>query len=246
MLATVAILDELRAAASVRLFGLTNWSAETFPHARPRYPFLAVVRRHHRVGRGGARQAGSRDLPAARRPPRARPPTHRVHRRQSRQRRGSGGARTPGDPLPGRRGAARRSPGARSADQGGAARSDTFGRPIRYRRHSRAATPRDRRSPGPNRRSVARAPVALFLRRLRLVAGAGRVRARARRHVLGRRGRGTVASDLDGGRECLGTIGRAGCRARPASISLTRTVWAFAVPVRTWSALSWIGLAGRG
>jgi 2-haloacid dehalogenase len=37
---TVAILAELRA-AGVRLFGLTNWSAETFPHALERFPFFA-------------------------------------------------------------------------------------------------------------------------------------------------------------------------------------------------------------
>jgi 2-haloacid dehalogenase len=37
--ATVAILGELRA-AGIRVFGLTNWSSETFPHARPRYPFI--------------------------------------------------------------------------------------------------------------------------------------------------------------------------------------------------------------
>jgi 2-haloacid dehalogenase len=36
---TVEILDELRR-AGVRLFALSNWSAETFPMARPRYPFL--------------------------------------------------------------------------------------------------------------------------------------------------------------------------------------------------------------
>jgi 2-haloacid dehalogenase len=36
---TVAILEELRDAA-VRLYALSNWSAETFPVARPRYPFL--------------------------------------------------------------------------------------------------------------------------------------------------------------------------------------------------------------
>ena len=36
---TVAILDELRA-AGVRLNALSNWSAETFPVARERYPFL--------------------------------------------------------------------------------------------------------------------------------------------------------------------------------------------------------------
>jgi len=36
---TVAVLDELRH-AGVRLFALSNWSAETFPVARPRYPFL--------------------------------------------------------------------------------------------------------------------------------------------------------------------------------------------------------------
>ena len=36
---TVEILEELRE-AGVRLFALSNWSAETFPVARPRYPFL--------------------------------------------------------------------------------------------------------------------------------------------------------------------------------------------------------------
>ena len=36
---TVALLDELRA-TGVRLYALSNWSGETFPIARPRYPFL--------------------------------------------------------------------------------------------------------------------------------------------------------------------------------------------------------------
>ena len=36
---TVAILEELRG-AGIRLYALSNWSAETFPVARPRYPFL--------------------------------------------------------------------------------------------------------------------------------------------------------------------------------------------------------------
>ena len=36
---TVALLDELRS-ASVRLLALTNWSAETFPIGRRRFPFL--------------------------------------------------------------------------------------------------------------------------------------------------------------------------------------------------------------
>lgn len=36
---TVDILAELRG-AGVRLFALSNWSAETFPIARPRFPFL--------------------------------------------------------------------------------------------------------------------------------------------------------------------------------------------------------------
>ena len=35
---TVEVLDELR--GSVRLFAVSNWSGETFPIARPRYPFL--------------------------------------------------------------------------------------------------------------------------------------------------------------------------------------------------------------
>lgn len=36
---TVAVLDELRA-TDVRLLALTNWSADTFQIARPRFPFL--------------------------------------------------------------------------------------------------------------------------------------------------------------------------------------------------------------
>ena len=36
---TVALLDELRS-TGIRLFALSNWSGETFPLARPRYPFL--------------------------------------------------------------------------------------------------------------------------------------------------------------------------------------------------------------
>ena len=36
---TVALLDELRS-TGVRLYALSNWSGETFPLARPRYPFL--------------------------------------------------------------------------------------------------------------------------------------------------------------------------------------------------------------
>jgi 2-haloacid dehalogenase len=36
---TVAVLRDLRA-TDVRLYALSNWSAETFPIARPRYPFL--------------------------------------------------------------------------------------------------------------------------------------------------------------------------------------------------------------
>jgi 2-haloacid dehalogenase len=36
---TVEILDELRG-TGVQLFALSNWSAETFPLARPRFPFL--------------------------------------------------------------------------------------------------------------------------------------------------------------------------------------------------------------
>ena len=36
---TVEILEELRR-TGVRLYALSNWSAETFPVARPRYPFL--------------------------------------------------------------------------------------------------------------------------------------------------------------------------------------------------------------
>jgi 2-haloacid dehalogenase len=36
---TVRVLDELRS-TNVGLYALSNWSAETFPVARPRYPFL--------------------------------------------------------------------------------------------------------------------------------------------------------------------------------------------------------------
>ena len=36
---TVAVLHDLRG-TDVRLYALSNWSAETFPIARPRYPFL--------------------------------------------------------------------------------------------------------------------------------------------------------------------------------------------------------------
>jgi 2-haloacid dehalogenase len=38
---SIEILDELRRIPGVRLFALSNWSAETFPIARERYPFLA-------------------------------------------------------------------------------------------------------------------------------------------------------------------------------------------------------------
>jgi 2-haloacid dehalogenase len=37
---TVAVLDELRLDPGLRLFALSNWSAETFSIARPRFPFL--------------------------------------------------------------------------------------------------------------------------------------------------------------------------------------------------------------
>jgi 2-haloacid dehalogenase len=40
---TVEVLEELDV-AGVRLFALTNWSRETFPTARERYPFLARFR----------------------------------------------------------------------------------------------------------------------------------------------------------------------------------------------------------
>ena len=36
---TVKLLDELRS-TGIRLYALSNWSGETFPLARPRYPFL--------------------------------------------------------------------------------------------------------------------------------------------------------------------------------------------------------------
>lgn len=38
---SVEILDELRRTPGLRLFALSNWSAETFPVAEERYPFLA-------------------------------------------------------------------------------------------------------------------------------------------------------------------------------------------------------------
>jgi 2-haloacid dehalogenase len=37
---TVAVLDEVRG-AGLPIYALSNWSAETFPIARPRFPFLA-------------------------------------------------------------------------------------------------------------------------------------------------------------------------------------------------------------
>jgi 2-haloacid dehalogenase len=40
---SVALLEALDA-ASVPLYGLTNWSAETFPHAEAQYPFLRRFR----------------------------------------------------------------------------------------------------------------------------------------------------------------------------------------------------------
>lgn len=40
---TVAVLEEL-AAAEVPLYALTNWSAETFPHAMRRFAFLGTFR----------------------------------------------------------------------------------------------------------------------------------------------------------------------------------------------------------
>ena len=40
---TVEILDELHR-AGVPLYALTNWSAETFPHARQRFEFLGLFR----------------------------------------------------------------------------------------------------------------------------------------------------------------------------------------------------------
>lgn len=38
---TVDVLRDLRVRGGVRLLALTNWSAELFPHARDRFPFLA-------------------------------------------------------------------------------------------------------------------------------------------------------------------------------------------------------------
>jgi len=48
---TVAILDELRAQYPV--YALTNWSAETWPHAEARFPFLAWFRGIVMSGREG-------------------------------------------------------------------------------------------------------------------------------------------------------------------------------------------------
>lgn len=52
---TVSVLEELYA-REVPLFALTNWSAETFPHAQIRYPFLErfidiVVSGHERMAK---------------------------------------------------------------------------------------------------------------------------------------------------------------------------------------------------
>jgi 2-haloacid dehalogenase len=40
---SVALLEEL-VAAGIPVYALTNWSAETFPYARPRFPFLDLFR----------------------------------------------------------------------------------------------------------------------------------------------------------------------------------------------------------
>ena len=45
----VALVEELYA-AGVPLYGLTNWSAETFPHVETRYDFLEVLPPHRGVG----------------------------------------------------------------------------------------------------------------------------------------------------------------------------------------------------
>ena len=42
--AGVQLLEELHASGRIPLYGLTNWSAETFPYARDRYPFLSYFR----------------------------------------------------------------------------------------------------------------------------------------------------------------------------------------------------------
>ena len=39
---TVSILERLKAGGRYKLYGLTNWSAETFPIAMERYPFLKL------------------------------------------------------------------------------------------------------------------------------------------------------------------------------------------------------------
>ena len=75
---TAAVVDEL-AAAGVRLLALTNWSAETFPAARQRYPSFArfegiVVSGEHGLAKpdpAAVRRPGA----AVRRRARARPRT---------------------------------------------------------------------------------------------------------------------------------------------------------------------------
>ncbi len=54
---TVAILEALDE-AGVRLFALTNWSAETYPRAEPRFPFL---QRFRHVAVSGRQKMGKPD-----------------------------------------------------------------------------------------------------------------------------------------------------------------------------------------
>ena len=60
---TVAIAHELKD-RGIKLYGLTNWSAETFPFAREKIRLHHLVRRDRRVRRGRRSEARSRYLRA--------------------------------------------------------------------------------------------------------------------------------------------------------------------------------------
>ena len=84
---TVAILQELRR-SDVRLFALSNWSAETFPIARQRFPFLAWFDGIVISGDVGAAKPDAQDLRAPRHHVWDRTRRRGLHRRHREQRRG--------------------------------------------------------------------------------------------------------------------------------------------------------------
>ena len=76
---TVDVLSDLRA-RKVPLYGVSNWSAETFPPQRARFPFLSWFDGHCRLRRGGDHQARSAHLPNPSRSQWHRPGIRGIHR----------------------------------------------------------------------------------------------------------------------------------------------------------------------